>query len=89
MEATGKAARFMPDANQLGMLSGIVLMFLFEVLRRYTSWDWRICFLVVAIPIWIAQGFLCKTPPKKWAIQVLASLAVCCVAWELLNLLWK
>lgn len=89
MDAAGKVARFMPDANQIGMLSGIMLMFFFEVLKRYTSWDWRICFLVVALPTWVAQGALLKTPLKKWAIQVLASLVFCYIAWELLTRVWK
>jgi cytochrome b subunit of formate dehydrogenase len=89
MDATGNAAKFGLNSSEIGFLSGIVLIFLCEVLNRYTHWDLRICFLLVAIPIWVAQGFLFRTPPKKWAIQVVVSVAICYFVWELLNLVWK
>ena len=89
MDATRRPARFIPDSNQTGMLSVIVLMFLWEVLKHYTHWDFRICFLLSALPIWVAQGFLFKTPPKKWAIQVVVSVIIIFFGWELLTRVWK
>jgi hypothetical protein len=89
MNWTERAAQFKPDATQIGNLSWPVGMFLWLTLQRYTHWGIRVTFVATWLPIWVAQGFLIKTPPKKWAIQVLASLAIFYVGWELLTRIWK
>ena len=89
MKATTQAAKFLPTPDQVGMLSGIVLIFFWEVLEHYTHWDFRACFLLAALPVWVTQGLLFKTPPKKWAIQVGLSTVVLYFGWELLSRVWK
>jgi hypothetical protein len=84
-----RAARFKPDTTQIGYLSWPVGMLLWLTVQRYTHWDIRVTVVAAVLPIWVAQGLLFKTPPKKWAIQVVASLAFCLVAWKLLNLVWR
>jgi hypothetical protein len=89
MKATGKTANFLPTPDQIGSLSGIALMFYALVLQHYSRLDFRACFLIAAVPIWVAQGFLFKTPPKRWAIQVGITLIIFYFGWELLFRLWN
>jgi len=86
MEKTGK---FVPTSAEIGILSWSVIMFLTYTLRLYTHWEFRTCSILSALPIWVAQGLFFKTPPKKMAIQVLASVAIVYFGWALLNRVWK
>lgn len=86
MEKTGK---FVPTSAEVGILSWLFVMFLTYALRLYTHWEFRICFVLSALPIWVAQGLLLKTPPRKLAIRVVVLLAIIYFGWELLPLIWK
>ena len=77
------------NSTEIGLLGWLVLMFLTQLLERYTHWAPRTCILLAVPPVLLAQGIYFRLSPRKMAISMLISLAIIFFGWWLLNLVWK
>jgi hypothetical protein len=83
---------FKPTFIQLSSISGIVLIFVWEVLKHYTHWEQRTCFVLAALPVLTILDLFADVPLRrkvKRAIGTLAIVAIIYVSWGIWPAVWR
>jgi uncharacterized membrane protein (UPF0136 family) len=86
------ASKFRLNSIEIGIMSGLAIMFLFGILERFTHWEPRSCLALAILATWAVQSFFIEIPSRKMAIRgiaALAGLAVMYFTWGLWTPLFR